>query len=109
MDEGLKRQAESLFDAMGMNMTTAFTIFTKAVVREGRIPFEIRVDPFYSETNIARLISAARDMDAGVHCQVHDLILEDCPSGQSSAREQVSCSPAKPVAFRDGPYEVQDD
>ena len=68
MDENLKKQAETLFDAMGMNMTTAFTIFTKAAVREGRIPFEIKVDPFYSEANIARLTHAARDMDAGVHC-----------------------------------------
>lgn len=77
MDENLKKQAESLFDAMGMNMTTAFTIFTKAVVREGRIPFEIKVDPFYSEANIARLTRAARDMDAGRHCAEHELIEAD--------------------------------
>ena len=48
MDEDLKHQAEMLFEEMGMNMTTAFTIFAKAAVREGRIPFEIKVDPFYS-------------------------------------------------------------
>lgn len=73
MDEGLKRQAEALFDEMGMNMTTAFTIFTKAAVREGRIPFEIRVDPFYSEKNLSRLVRAARDMDNGRCCAEHDL------------------------------------
>jgi DNA-damage-inducible protein J len=33
MDESLKKQAEKLFEEMGLNMTTAFTIFTKAVVR----------------------------------------------------------------------------
>lgn len=77
MDENLKRQAESLFEAMGMNMTTAFTIFTKAAVREGRIPFEIKVDPFYSEANTARLTRAARDMDAGLHCSEHDLLEAD--------------------------------
>lgn len=77
MDENLKRQAESLFDAMGMSMTTAFTIFTKAAVREGRIPFEIKVDPFYSEENMARLRRAAKDMDAGLHCAEHDLIEVD--------------------------------
>lgn len=65
MDEGLKRQAEALFDDMGMNMTTAFTVFAKAAVREGRIPFEIRADPFYSEQNMTQLRRAARDMDAG--------------------------------------------
>lgn len=47
IDENLKKQAENIFDEMGMNMTTAFTIFTKAVVRSGKIPFEISVDPFW--------------------------------------------------------------
>lgn len=73
MDETLKRQAERLFDEMGMNMTTAITLFTKAAVREGRIPFEIKVDPFYSEKNMARLERAARDMDAGRNCAEHEV------------------------------------
>jgi DNA-damage-inducible protein J len=55
MDENLKRQAEALFDEMGMNMTTAITIFAKTVVRQGRIPFEITVDPFWSEANQKRI------------------------------------------------------
>ena len=41
MDESLKKQAENLFEDMGMNMTTAFTVFTKAAVRQGKIPFEV--------------------------------------------------------------------
>ena len=49
MDEGLKKQSEALFDEMGLNMTTAITLFIKTAVRENRIPFEIRVDPFFSE------------------------------------------------------------
>lgn len=72
MDEGLKKQAEVLFEDMGMNMTTAFTIFTKAVVREGRIPFEIAANPFYSAANLNRLKKAAGDMDAGKGT-VHEL------------------------------------
>lgn len=73
MDEALKRQAESLFDEMGMNMTTAFTLFTKAAVREGRIPFEIKVDPFYSERNMERLGRAIRDMEARRNCAEHEV------------------------------------
>lgn len=73
MDEDLKKQAERLFDEMGLNMTTAFTIFTKAVVRQNKIPFEICVDPFYSEANQAYLKKAAIDMEAGKG-KVHDLI-----------------------------------
>jgi DNA-damage-inducible protein J len=45
MDKNLKKRAELLFDDMGMNMTTAFTIFAKTVVRERKIPFEIEAPP----------------------------------------------------------------
>ena len=41
MDSELKKQADLLFEELGMNITTAFNIFAKAVVRERRIPFEI--------------------------------------------------------------------
>lgn len=41
MDETLKKQFDSLCSDFGMNATTAFNIFAKAVVRERRIPFEI--------------------------------------------------------------------
>ena len=41
MDEELKKQAETLFADLGLNMTTAFTVFAKQAVREQRIPFSI--------------------------------------------------------------------
>ena len=65
MDENLKKQAEMLFDDMGLSMTTAFTVFTKAVVRQGKIPFEIVADPFYSEANQARLREAVKGLETG--------------------------------------------
>ena len=73
MDENLKKQAERLFEEMGLNMTTAFTIFTKAVVREQKIPFEITADPFYSETNQAHLRKSIAELNAG-NGKAHDLI-----------------------------------
>jgi len=76
MDENLKKKAESLFEDMGLNMTTAFTIFTKAVVRQGKIPFEIAADPFYSEANQARLIRSITQLEAAKG-KVHDLIDPD--------------------------------
>ena len=36
-----KKQAEDLFNDLGMNLTTAFTIFVKQAIREQGIPFEI--------------------------------------------------------------------
>ena len=41
MDENLKKQFDALCSDFGMNATTAFNIFAKAVVRERKIPFEI--------------------------------------------------------------------
>ncbi|MDR1731665.1 MAG: type II toxin-antitoxin system RelB/DinJ family antitoxin [Synergistaceae bacterium] len=41
MDRELKEQAENLFSELGMNMTTAFNIFVRQSVRQGKIPFEI--------------------------------------------------------------------
>ena len=41
MDEALKKQFDALCADFGMNATTAFNIFARAVVRERRIPFEI--------------------------------------------------------------------
>ncbi len=45
MNEELKKQAEELFSDLGLNMTTAFTMFAKQAVREQRIPFMISRTP----------------------------------------------------------------
>ena len=53
MDTELKAQAEALFGELGMNLTTAFNIFVRQAVREGRIPFEIKLDRPNKETAAA--------------------------------------------------------
>lgn len=73
MDEELKKQVETLFDDMGLNMTTAITMFAKAVVRQNKIPFEIVADPFYSKENQAHLKKAIADLNAGKG-QMHELV-----------------------------------
>ncbi|MDD3363395.1 MAG: type II toxin-antitoxin system RelB/DinJ family antitoxin [Syntrophomonas sp.] len=78
IDEDLKKQAEYLFSEFGMNMTTAFTIFIKAVVREQKIPFEIAMpkDGFFNEYNQNRIREAIADIKVGKGV-VHDLIEVD--------------------------------
>jgi len=44
MDKALKEQAEALLSELGMNMTTAFNIFLRQAVRQGKIPFEISLN-----------------------------------------------------------------
>jgi DNA-damage-inducible protein J len=74
MDEDLKRGMEQACKEMGMSMTTAFTIFATKVSKEQRIPFEVAVDPFYSEANMKRLKNAVADAKAGRNMTRHELI-----------------------------------
>lgn len=55
MDEELKRNFDNVCNELGMTMSTAIMIFAKKVTREKRIPFDVSVDPFYSETNLSAL------------------------------------------------------
>ena len=65
MDEDLKKSMELVCKDLGMSMTTAFTIFPKKLSREKRIPFEVSVDPFYSESNMEHLRRSVAELDAG--------------------------------------------
>jgi addiction module RelB/DinJ family antitoxin len=75
MDEGLKRQFDALCADFGMNATTAFNIFARAVVRERRIPFEIQAS---SEVTRASGAEAFRALRAEAQKNgVQDLTLEE--------------------------------
>lgn len=73
IDDELKKQAEELFSELGMNMTTAFTIFAKQAVREQRIPFNITMDIPNADTiraieevrngvNVSRVFSSVEEL-----------------------------------------------
>ena len=65
MDEVLKKDMEKTCQELGMNMTTAFTVFAKKMSREKRIPFEVSVDPFYSDSNMARIKGSIAQLKEG--------------------------------------------
>ena len=65
MDDALKQQTETVLEQLGLNMTTAFIMFAKAVVRENGIPFALKADPFYSASNQARLHKAIEEYETG--------------------------------------------
>lgn len=50
MDEILKQQFDCLCNELGMNMSTAFNIFAKTMVRQQKIPFEISLNVPNAET-----------------------------------------------------------
>ena len=65
VDDTIKAKAESACSAMGLTMSTAINIFLTKLANEQRIPFELAVDPFYSEENMARLRKSIDDLNAG--------------------------------------------
>jgi DNA-damage-inducible protein J len=98
MDTELKKSVEQTCRELGMSMTTAFTVFAKKMSSEKRIPFEVSVDPFYSESNRGHLRRAIADAEAGRNMQEHDLIdkmpmhISDVPTASIT---DVKKSPAR--------------
>ena len=77
LDRDIKEQAERMFGDFGMNLSTAFNIFARQALREGKIPFEIG-DPFYSAANQTELSRRIADIEKGKNIAPHDLIeIED--------------------------------
>jgi DNA-damage-inducible protein J len=76
LDRDIKERAECLFNDLGMNLSTAFNIFARQSLRQGKIPFEI-ADPFYSEKNQAHLQEAIEYIETGGELYSHDLIEVD--------------------------------
>ena len=65
VDDTVKAKAERACAAMGLTMSTAINIFLTKLANEQRIPFEVAVDPFYSEENMERLKKSIADLNAG--------------------------------------------
>ena len=42
-DSAIKAQAESIFEAFGLNMSTAINMFLRQTIRENGIPFELKL------------------------------------------------------------------
>jgi len=76
LDKEVKENAERLFGNFGMNLSTAFNVFARQALRQGKIPFEI-YDPFYSEKNQVELSRRIADAEAGENLTVHELIEVD--------------------------------
>lgn len=67
IEDDMKRDLDEICDAMGMNLSTFYMIYTKKVLRDRKIPFAIEapVDPFFSESNMAQLRKSAKQLEEG--------------------------------------------
>lgn len=78
LDAEDKKNMEQVCTELGLSMSAAFTIFAKKVGREHRIPFDVSVDPFYSESNIQELKKRIESVRSGKSTlEEHDLIEVD--------------------------------
>lgn len=65
IDELTKKQMEQICSELGITMSTAFNIFAKKVIREKRIPFDVSIDSFYSESNMKALYKSINELEEG--------------------------------------------
>ena len=67
IDKELKEQAEIFFNELGLTMSSAFNIFVRQSLRQGKIPFDISIvaDPFYSSTNMSVLRQSIKEANEG--------------------------------------------
>lgn len=78
IDEKDKKNFEMFCNETGMNVSVAINMFIKSVLREHRLPFEIKTDPFYSENNIKYLEKIVDDIKNGkAKFEEHELVEDD--------------------------------
>lgn len=65
IDENTKKQMEQICNELGITMSTAFNMFAKKVIREKRIPFDVSIDPFYSESNMKAIKESIKQSKEG--------------------------------------------
>jgi DNA-damage-inducible protein J len=75
VDKELKREADRLFDDLGMSLSTAFNIFLRQSVREQRLPFEVTRRP---DARTKRVIeNAAQDKNVSAELESVDELMEE--------------------------------
>ena len=81
MDESLKKELDELCSSFGMTTTTAIIVFAKAVVRERRIPFEIKAPDNVSTQEKA--------LKAFLQCIIRPLCTPNPRSGYRKSNKSV--------------------
>lgn len=76
MNDDTKMAFEGFCESVGLTVSAAVNMFAKITLREGRIPFEVTGDPFWSEANQERLRESIRQIDEGKFSR-HELIEVD--------------------------------
>ena len=77
VDESDKSAFDAFCSSVGLTTSAAINLYVKTVLREHRIPFEIRQeDPFFSPSNQAYIMKSVAELRSGKGT-VHELIEVD--------------------------------
>jgi len=77
VDEKDKLSFDAFCSSVGLTSSAAINIYVKTVLRERRIPFEIRQeDPFFSAANQEYVLKSVNELRAGKG-SAHELIETD--------------------------------
>ena len=78
VDSDDKKKFEAFCSETGMNVSVAVNMFMKKVIREQKIPFEISIDPFYSQENLTEIQRRIDEVKSGKSIlKEHELIEVD--------------------------------
>ena len=70
LDSDDKKNFELFCKSIGITPSIAINMFIKATLREGKIPFELKSDPFYSKENqnvLKRSINKIENTSGTIH------------------------------------------
>lgn len=64
VDDATRREAESIFEQLGLTMSDAINMFLKQVVREKAVPLSMELDPMFTTRTVWEDLEEARKMCA---------------------------------------------
>ena len=88
IDRNLKDEADQMFNALGMNLTTAITVFVKQAVRQKRIPFEIALRDDQEASRQAALEALDRIQQNSIKNGTDNMTLEEINAEIYAARKE---------------------
>ena len=66
IDENVKRDAETLFEKLGLSISSAVNVFFRQAIRDQAIPFQIKADDdYFNEHNMKRIRESIAQLNAG--------------------------------------------
>jgi DNA-damage-inducible protein J len=88
IDRDLKDEADRIFGELGMNLTTAITVFIRQAVRQKIIPFEISLEPDREKTIWKASDALAGIWQDSVRNGTDKLSMEDIDAEIAAARRE---------------------